>query len=103
LTGFSGIYSPSLFFDSCIYFSSFIQNIFYIEKFIYSTCILYIESMDDKYITYVDSMDEIGKTAKLLDSHEIIYRIRLGRKTMSRVCLVVLIWIVAVYLMGWVL
>ena len=48
-------------------------------------------------------MDDIGYRAKELDSREIIYRIRLGRKTMSRVCLVVLIWIIAVYLIGWVL
>ena len=39
-------------------------------------------------------MNEIGARAKELDSKEIIYRIRIGRKTAIRIGVAVVLWIV---------
>ena len=43
--------------------------------------------------------NEIGARAKELDEKEIIYRIRIGRKTAARICLAVLIWIMVIIFM----
>jgi len=43
--------------------------------------------------------DEIGKTAKELDSKEIIYRIRIGPRTIKRIFLAVLVWLMIIILM----
>lgn len=42
---------------------------------------------------------EIGKTAKELDSKEIIYRIRIGPRTIKRIFLAVLVWLIIIMLM----
>jgi len=43
--------------------------------------------------------EEIGKRAKELDSQEIIYRIRIGPRTIKRLIIAVCIWIALVCLM----
>jgi len=43
--------------------------------------------------------DCIGSCAKELDNMEFIYRVRIGRRTMFRIFLAVLLWIVVVVLM----
>ena len=49
-------------------------------------------------MVYVDNED-IGHRARELDSLEIIHRIRIGRRTMIRVCIAVCIWILMVCIM----
>ena len=43
--------------------------------------------------------EEIGKEARELDSKEIIYRIRIGPKTVKRIFLAVLVWLIIIILM----
>ena len=43
--------------------------------------------------------DEIGKRARELDEKEIIYRIRVGPKTIKRIIIAVLIWIITIFIM----
>jgi len=43
--------------------------------------------------------DEIGSYAKELDSKEIIYRIRVGPRTIRRIFFAVLIWLLVIFLM----
>jgi len=45
------------------------------------------------------SDDIIGKRAQELDQQEIIYRIRIGRRTAIRICIAVLIWIITIIAM----
>ena len=42
---------------------------------------------------------KIGERARELDSKEIIYRIRIGKKTMFRICLAVVIWLMLIMVM----
>jgi len=44
-------------------------------------------------------MEEIGKRARELDSKEIIYRIRIGPKTIKRIFFAVLMWLIAIFIM----
>jgi len=43
--------------------------------------------------------DEIGKTARELDEKEIIYRIRVGPRTIRRIFMAILMWIIVIILM----
>lgn len=43
--------------------------------------------------------EEIGKTARELDEKEIIYRIRIGPRTMKRIFFAVLVWLIVVFVM----
>ena len=53
-----------------------------------------------KYGKNTESNDDIGKRAKELDEMEIIHRIRIGPKTMKRICIAVLIWIISIFIMS---
>ena len=44
--------------------------------------------------------DEIGKRAKELDSKEMIYRIRIGNKTIVRIILAVIIWMCFMFILN---
>jgi len=43
--------------------------------------------------------EEIGAYAKELDSKEMIYRIRVGPKTIKRIFFAVLLWIISIFVM----
>ena len=43
--------------------------------------------------------EETGKRARELDAQEIIYRIRIGPKTIRRIFVAVLIWLILIILM----
>jgi len=43
--------------------------------------------------------DDIGKRAKELDSQEIIHRIRVGNKTITRIIIAVMIWMFLMFMM----
>lgn len=43
--------------------------------------------------------EEIGREAKEIDSKELIYRLRIGPKTIKRIFLAVLMWIIIIILM----